>query len=165
LKITSLGCASALFLAACSAPVSENDKDVQSEIVTEESRAFAFVDHAYVRPPLGGKTMTVGYLNLSLTENDRLTAVEAEFAKSIEIHTHENEDGVMKMRKLDGLDISANQTVEFKPKGLHLMIFGVSDLELGATEDVKLIFQSGREEIVRFDIMQSKPAEEAGHKH
>lgn len=44
----------------------------------------------------------------------------------VELHTMTMDGGMMQMRKLDGLDVPAGATVEFKPGANHLMIFGLT---------------------------------------
>ena len=44
-------------------------------------------------------------------------------AGRVEMHTHMNDNGIMKMRQVNDIDVPANDSVELKPGGLHLMIF------------------------------------------
>ena len=54
------------------------------------------------------------------------------------MHTHLNEDGVMKMRKVDGVDLPSGETVIFKPGSYHVMMFAVTLSD--AETDVALTF-------------------------
>ncbi len=71
---------------------------------------------------------------------DRLVAAETPGAR-IEMHSMTMAEGVMQMRKLDGLDIAPGAEVSFAPGGNHLMLFDVK----GAPKSlpITLVFASG----------------------
>lgn len=88
------------------------------------------VEDGYVRKPIPGRTMTAAFMDIhnTATTDAVLTSATLEGAKRVEIHTHTHENGVMKMREIAELPIKAGQTVTLKPGGLHLMIFGITQL-------------------------------------
>jgi len=49
--------------------------------------------------------------------------VTSPISGAVEIHNHIEEDGIMKMRQIDGITIKAGETVELKPGSFHLMMF------------------------------------------
>ena len=73
----------------------------------------------------------VVFFKLSNISNKNKTLISAQStsAKKIEVHTHEMKNGVMRMRRLDALNIDANTSVHLKPHGLHLMVFGYTASE------------------------------------
>jgi periplasmic copper chaperone A len=75
----------------------------------------------------GGVNSAV-YLNLRNTsrEADRLVGVESPVARTAEIHHSQLEDGIVRMRRVDGISLDAGETVEFRPGGLHLMLIDVN---------------------------------------
>lgn len=73
---------------------------------------------------------------------DELLAVESPQAGRIEIHTHAQEDGVMRMMRLDSLAIPSHESVQFERGGLHLMVFEIEPgLEPGG--EITLRFEFG----------------------
>ena len=76
---------------------------------------------------------------------DRLIGVSAEFAAKSEIHEMIHDNGVMKMRPLDGgIEIPAGGMVTLKPGGMHLMLMGLAEpLEPGRMLEITLEFASG----------------------
>ncbi|CAA7627576.1 copper chaperone PCu(A)C [Magnetospirillum sp. SS-4] len=56
------------------------------------------------------------------TAADSLVAATTPAAGRIEFHAHVHQDGLMKMRRQDKVDLAAGQTVRFAPGGLHLML-------------------------------------------
>ncbi len=98
---------------------------------------------AWVRLPAGGRDVTGGYL---VIENrggaDVLLSATSSIAEEIELHEHVMEDGMMKMREISDLNVPKKGQLVFAPGGLHLMMFGVTDLSLG--QEVELVLQFER---------------------
>lgn len=88
--------------------------------------------------------MGAGFLTLTNTgaAEDTLTKVDVAWAERAEIHDHlKDENGVMRMRKLEALAVPAGQAVELRPMGKHLMFFGVKEaLTAGEKRPVTLTF-------------------------
>ncbi|NCC28249.1 MAG: copper chaperone PCu(A)C, partial [Gammaproteobacteria bacterium] len=62
----------------------------------------------------------------------------------VELHTHVEEDGMMRMRRIEKIEIPAGETVTLKPGGLHVMLIGLKQpLEPGDTVDLALTFEDG----------------------
>lgn len=62
----------------------------------------------------------------------------------VELHTHTMEDGMMKMRQIPRIDLPANQGVELKPGGLHVMLIGLKEqTKPGQKVDLTLEFADG----------------------
>ena len=126
-----------LFLLACSPP----REDIE-------------VARAYVRPPVAGGDVAVGYLDI---ENHgaapvRLVGARTPSARRIEIHTHVHDGDMMRMRKLDALAIAPGERVRLEPGGDHLMLFGAGELAGQGAAEVVLEFDDGRRLDVRFDV-------------
>lgn len=51
----------------------------------------------------------------------------AQGSQKVELHTHIMDDGIMRMRKVDMIDIPANGTQSFNPHGYHLMMFRLDE--------------------------------------
>jgi copper(I)-binding protein len=74
---------------------------------------------------------------------DRLTGAGSPDAMKAELHQSTSDDGVMKMRPVDGLDIPAGGTVKLAPGGYHLMLMGLKKpLTAGGQLPVTLVFQN-----------------------
>ncbi|MFH1762810.1 MAG: copper chaperone PCu(A)C [Gemmatimonadota bacterium] len=59
-------------------------------------------------------------------EPDRLTGGETTAATSVQIHESRMVDDVMRMQRVDGLDIRPGEPVELKPGGVHIMLLGLT---------------------------------------
>ncbi|MBZ9934702.1 copper chaperone PCu(A)C [Mesorhizobium sp. BR1-1-16] len=83
------------------------------------------IGHPWSRATPPGAKVAGGYLTVTNDGDtpDKLVSATVEIAGRAEIHEMSVEDGVMKMRQVEGgLDIPAHGTVTFDPNGLHLML-------------------------------------------
>ncbi len=56
----------------------------------------------------------------------RLLSASSPVAERVEIHSHAmSSDGMVKMRKVEAVEVSARAPVIFKPHGLHVMLIGL----------------------------------------
>jgi copper(I)-binding protein len=69
-----------------------------------------------------------------------LLAASTEVARVVELHKIELEDGMMRMRKVDSINVPAGGMVELKPGGYHLMVIDVNK-ELKEGNEVKVQLQ------------------------
>ena len=85
------------------------------------------ISNARINPPLPGQTTGVAFLRLdNFAEDDRLLAVTSPVSGRIELHTHLNDAGIMKMRRVGGIALPHGEAVELKPGGFHIMLFETS---------------------------------------
>jgi copper(I)-binding protein len=105
---------------------------------------------------MGGATGVV-YLTIqnSGTTPDRLLKVESPDASSAELHQEVNDNGVMSMRPLDGVDIPAGGEVTLKPGHMHVMLIGLKhDLKPGDMFAVTLHFTKAGAVTVQVGVRQ-----------
>jgi copper(I)-binding protein len=102
-------------------------------------------DSARIRLPVTGTDKSAGYFQVTNNTPDLLTlvAAQADNVRAIEFHTIIRDGDMMRMRRLDSVDVAPGETVEFGPGGKHLMMFGVG--ELGETVTVVLRSAQGGE--------------------
>lgn len=73
---------------------------------------------------------------------DRLLSVSTPVGDAT-LHSTAMDNGVMRMRPLDGLDVPANSTVALKPGGTHVMIMGLKQpLAAGSIFPMELKFET-----------------------
>ena len=105
----------------------------------------------WARASIGQAKAGAAYLTIANKgeETDRLIAAETPAAKVAQLHTHLMKDGVMKMRKVEAVEIAPGEPVVFRPGGLHIMMMGLkAPLREGESFPVTLIFEkAGRVEI------------------
>jgi periplasmic copper chaperone A len=91
-----------------------------------------------------GASSGAGYLTVTNngTAPDRLTCAGSDAAAQCQIHSMTMENGVMKMRPVEGgLEIKPGETVTLKPGGYHVMLVDLKHpLETGSAVAVTLQF-------------------------
>ena len=125
----------------------------------------ALVHDAWARPTVQGQTVGGGYFRIDGGPTaDRLLAVSADIAQSVELHTMRMDGDVMRMRQLDSVDVPAKQSVEFKPGGMHVMLIGLkTPLKVGNNFPMTLRFEKAGSVSVNVRVLPAPPAAE--HKH
>jgi len=107
------------------------------------------ISHPWARASLTAKVRNgVSYMTIhnSGTGSDRLISVSTHIADRAELHAHEMKGDVMKMRALDAIGVPAGGMVEFKPGGLHIMLFGLkTPLKKGLSFPMRMKFESAGE--------------------
>ena len=121
------------------------------------------ISNARINPPLPGQTTGVAYLRLdNHGEDDRLLAVTSPVSGRIELHTHLNDDGIMKMRRVEGIALPHGKAVELTPGGFHVMLFETS-ASLGEDAVLTLDFEKAEDLTVVAPIIQRGEAENGSH--
>lgn len=123
LKCALLG--TALALTACGDGTQSMDHSKMDHASQSGKRTAAVqISAARVAPPFEGRTTSAGYFTLENMGTDtRLTHVTSPISDKVEIHNHIEEDGIMKMRRVEGVDLTKGKPVEFRPGSYHLMMF------------------------------------------
>ena len=104
------------------------------------------VEHAWVRATVAGQQATGAYMKITSSQPVKLVAVTTPAANINEIHEMKMEGGVMKMRAfLAGLDIPANQTIELKSGGFHVMMMDLKQtIKAGEAVPMQLQFTDAK---------------------
>ena len=108
------------------------------------------VDTASIRGMPPGQQTTTAYMRLRNISGAplKLLGGSADWAQRIEVHSHEMTDGIMRMRKVEALQIDKDAAVDLEPGGYHLMVFGLQrTLKDGEKLTLQLQFESGTQSI------------------
>ncbi len=142
----------AALLAACS-PV-KNAPQTPAAAPISAAKPVIEITEAFVSEPAGGND-TTGAGMIIRVEGGPVTLVGAtsEIAQTVEIHEMSHEGGMMKMGKVDAVEIAPGKALEMTHgSDYHLMLFGV-DLNRfsGESADILLTFRdaSGDEQTLR----------------
>ena len=130
------------------------------------------VNDAYVRATAPGQSNSAAFFKLHNGSMKAYSVVNAEghAAKAVELHTHINEDGMMKMRRIDKIDVPAHGNVDFKPGGHHVMLIGLKHAaKEGDSIHFSLVFNDGSKKMVNAPVkkmnmqMSSHDHQQGGH--
>ncbi len=103
------------------------------------------ISDAWMRLAPGGEGASV-YLRLQSRRDlsDALVGASMPAAEAIEIHSMKVEDGMMRMRHLDRVELKSGEEILFEPGGYHLMVVGLEPgVEPGTEVELTLEMQSG----------------------
>jgi copper(I)-binding protein len=107
----------------------------------------------WARESVPGQTTAAAYLTIinNGTGEDRLVGVASDVARHAMLHSTATQDGVMRMRHIDGgVEIPSKTAVEFSPGRTHVMLSGLkAPLRRDQTFKLQLKFErSGRRQAV-----------------
>lgn len=122
----------------------------------------------YVRlmPPGAKATAAFMALKNSGDKDVKLVRAESSAAKTVELHTHINDNGVMRMRQVTGIDIKAKGEAELKPGGHHIMLIDPSALKEGDKVAITLAFEDGSRKQIEAAVRKPQAAPTAmDHDH
>ncbi len=106
------------------------------------------IQQAWARATAPGQSVGAAYMTLTHHENITLIAADSDAAGTVEIHSMEMKNGVMKMRMLEALPLKAGKPVKLGPGGLHLMLFDLQKpLKVGEKIELTLCFKNQRGEV------------------
>lgn len=112
------------------------------------SMAFAntlSIDNGYVRatPPHAQNSAAFMVINNDSDTTINLIAASSEIAARVELHSHIMEDGLMKMRQVEKIEVLAGKQATLQPGGYHVMFMGLKqDLEVGKLVKLTLHFDN-----------------------
>lgn len=105
--------------------------------VSSVAMAEVAITDAWVRATAPGQKVGAAYMTLTSDADSTLVAVASPNAGEVEIHSMTMNNGVMKMRMLKALPLTANKPEKLAPGGFHLMLF---DLKAGLKAGDKVQF-------------------------
>jgi len=136
-------------------------------VAQEYRKDHLVIDKVWARttiPDRPGATYLM--INNSGESNDRLIAARTPSAARAELHGHSMEDGVMKMRKVEAVQVPSGAAAELKPGGFHVMLFGLAKpLAEGEEFPLTLTFEKAGDIaiVVKVKGMAAKSMEHGDH--
>ena len=125
------------------------------------------IAHPHALPTIGDLGTAGVYMAFKNTgAADRLLSATTAAASSVEIHNMSMDGGMMRMRRLDGIDLPAGETVVLASGGLHMMVFGLkAPLRAGASFALELRFENASKMLVQVNVEANSAATNQNHKH
>ncbi len=102
------------------------------------------VSDGWARASAGVNGVGAAFLTIhNMSSNaDKLVSASTPVAKTAELHSHAEMNGVMTMRKVESIEVGAGQMVELKPGGYHVMLFSLQKpLTEGDAFPLTLVFE------------------------
>lgn len=113
------------------------------------------IEEAKIRlvPP----TSTVSAMFLKITNKSnqdiKLISAESDLAKSVELHDMIMDNGGMRMRQVQNINLKANSATELKRGGLHIMLIDLKNpLKEGSSHKIKLNFDDKTNQTIEVKV-------------
>ncbi len=108
---------------------------------------------AWARATVPGQMGSAAYFTIRNSGGeDKLLSVTSPVADS-SLHSTSTDNGIMRMRPHDALEIPAKGAVDLKPGGTHVMLMGLKQpLQPGATLELDLKFEKSGERKVSAEV-------------
>lgn len=128
------------------------------------------IEKPWTRATAPGAQVAGGYMMIrnAGAAGDRLVAASSPASATVELHVHINDNGVMRMREVEGYNVPAKGAFELRPGGAHLMFMNLKrPLKEGEKVPVKLKFEKAGEVSAEFQVggMGGVAAPAMQHKH
>jgi copper(I)-binding protein len=135
-----------------------------------QTKSRVTIKDAWVRPTNPGQTVGAAYMTLTSAMDATLTKVESSASKSTEIHSMTMQNGVMKMRMVEKLTLTAGKPYKLAPGGYHLMLFDLKKpLQEGEQVSFTLFLTDKKnveyQQNITVPVKSSADDESAGHDH
>ncbi len=131
-----------------------------------QAQTTVSVDNAWSRAQIAGRHGAI-FLTLTGREGgDRLIGASSPVATKVELHETVMEEGVMKMREVQGLPIPAGAVVTLQPGGLHIMLMNLKQpLKEADSVELTLVFEKAGAVTTTAKVAKAGAAADAGQGH
>ena len=122
----------------------------------------------YARAVPPGQPNSASFMSLTNKgeQATALVAAESDVAKAAELHNHIMDGEVMRMRRVDQIDLPAGETVTLEPGGLHIMLIGLAR-QLAPEEQIELtlIFADDSRKTIEIPVRKIQVDGHSHHHH
>lgn len=147
--------------------IEDNTQKVKDELATSknEEQAVAtsvLIADAWARATFEMATTGAAYAKLNNTSNTTITLLSAsisdDIAQKVELHTTVMQGDMMQMQELEnGIEISAQGSVDLSPGGMHLMLMGLTGaLQAGDSFDIEFRFSDNSKIVEKFTVIDKR---------
>lgn len=115
-----------------------------TSIAANNKQAEIEVSSAWSKEVPESSSVAAAFLTIDnhSTKNDQLIAARSPIAGKTELHTHLHQDGMMKMRQIESIDVKADGITQLQPSSFHIMFFDLKQVpKLGESFPLTLQFK------------------------
>jgi periplasmic copper chaperone A len=132
------------------------------------------ISGAWTRATAPGQEAAAVDLTITSKQAVTLIGVSSPVANAAELHSMTSEGGMMKMREVKSIELTAGKRVNLKESGYHMMLNGLkASLKEGETVPLTLSFKAGKQGVVKIETRAEvrslhatkAPSLEEDHKH
>lgn len=136
-------------------------------VLAADNAALSVAD-PYVRlvPPGTATTGAFMVIKNAGKEDRKLVKAESTAAKTVELHNHVNDGGVMKMRPVKEVEVKAGGEAALKPGSYHVMLIDLkAPLKEGDKVAITLGFDDGSSKTVEAPVRKPQAEMKMEHQH
>jgi len=114
----------------------------------------------YVREVPPTQQISAAFMTLHNDDmsDHKIISATSPAAKTVELHTHTLDEGMMKMRQVPDIAIPAGGDTFLKPGGLHIMLIGLTqELKKDVPVSVTIKFEDGSEKTLSLPVKSVMP--------
>ena len=132
--------------------------------------AGIMLSEGHVRAMPASVPNTAAYLTLMNHSDDAVTlvSVTTPVAEEAQLHTLVEENGMVKMRQVEGFDIPSHGTLKLQPSGDHIMLLSLTKpLTIGDKVPLVLTFKDGQTHAIELVVEKrsNNDTQESNHHH
>ena len=125
-------------------------------LLASAALADIVIEDAYLRVSRPGAPTGAMFMVIQNTGDsaDTLIDVSSPVAAMVELHTHIEDDGIMRMRPIEaGIEIAAKGSHALQRGGDHVMLMGLTEtLEDGMSVELTLTFETAGDIVATVDV-------------
>lgn len=126
------------------------------------------ISDAWIRATPPGVKNGGGYLTVTNhgMAADKLVSASADISKTVELHNHIMDEGVMRMRQVPHIEVPMHASVSLKPGGYHVMFMGLKNqLKEGDMVMLTLHFAEAGDVMVHAPVKRGRGGMMKKHQH
>lgn len=126
------------------------------------------VEQPWARATIGNSNISAAYMTLRAPagQADRLIEAATPAAGRVELHTMTMDNNVMRMRRVEAIEVAAGGATQLRPGGLHVMLMDLrGPLRAGEQLQLTLRFERGGTVQVNVPIAPANAAAAPAHGH
>ena len=138
------------------------------------SQVFAVTDagdsielhNASARATLPGMSSSAAYMTIRNGGRQpvQIQELASPLALKSELHTTEMSNGMMRMRRVDNLQINPGEAVELKPGGYHIMLMGLKQpIAANSAIPITITFSNGVQKTVMAQTVEEVEGQHMAH--
>jgi periplasmic copper chaperone A len=130
------------------------------------------ISDPWVRATVPSQRAAGVFMEIKADASARIVGGSTTAAAKVEIHEMTHDNGVMRMRAIPGIEVSAGQTLSLKPGGYHFMLIDLTQpIKAGDAVPITLVVegldrkQTKVEVVAKARAMGAAAAHDSQHKH
>ena len=122
-------------------------------LIASPALAQVSVHEPWVRATVPEQTVTGAFMTLTAATDARLISASSPVAGTTELHRMTMENGVMRMRRVSGIELPAGKETALEPGGFHIMFMNLKhQVKEGGTVPITLVIEEKGGKRVRVEV-------------